>query len=329
MAADHDPTGAGHAFQDWLGRERVTEDTITLERARKLAATLDLDPGALAEGDPLPAGWHWIYHRGAVRRSGLAEDGHERRGDFLPPIRLDRRMWAGGRLHFARPLRIGASVRRVSTIRSIEEKEGRSGPLALVTVRHRLHDADGVALEEEQDLVYLERRFREEGSGAEEPSVGAPGGRSEAKGAADAPEPHRSDRFRADEVTLFRFSALTFNGHRIHYDRSYATEVERYPDLVVHGPLLALLLLSAGVRWARLGEGRAPGDPVELHFRYRALQPVFCNEEIELCGLVAGGTGASSGGTGARASRTEGSFELWAAHPERGVAMRAGLAVKR
>lgn len=363
MAANH-PKAPDHSFEDWLGRERTTEDTITLERARKLAATLDLDPAALEEGAPLPYGWHWIYHRAAAPRSALAEDGHERRGDFLPPIPLDRRMWAGGRLRFARPLLIGTPVRRVSTIRSIEEKEGRSGPLAFVTVEHRLHDADGVALEEEQDLVYLDRRpgeggsegaksSKEAGHGAEGEGRGGQragrGGERAGRGGEHGAGPDWTESFVADEVTLFRFSALTFNGHRIHYDRAYATGVEGYPDLVVHGPLLALLLVGVGGRWAAEsgGEGgvvgagdmagpgsstaldparhrSTPGTPV-LDFTYRALQPVFCNEEIELCGRVASGTGASAAGTSSRDGRTGGRFELWAAHPDRGVAMRAGL----
>ena len=287
----------------WIGRERVTEDTVTLGRARELAATLDLDPDTLQAGGALPHGWHWIYLHTPARRSALAEDGHERRGDFLPPVPLNRRMWAGGRLRFRRALPIGATVRRVSTIRSVEQKEGRSGPLVFVTVEHTLRDHVGVALEEEQDLVYLNRR--PDASATRPPA--ARGG-----GAEDARAPEWTEPYTLDEVTLFRFSALTFNGHRIHYDRRYAVEVERYPDLVVHGPLLALLLLGAGQRWAEAhASGQVEGEAVA--FDYRALQPAFCNESIDLCGAASRGSPSGQ------------SIDLWAAHAARGPVMRAEL----
>ena len=295
----------GHAFADHVGRERVMEDTMTLERARKLSATLDLDPDKLRSGAPLPFGWHWIYFHEPALRSALAEDGHERRGDFLPPIPLDRRMWAGGRLCFAEPIEIGATIRRTSTVRSIELKEGRSGSLAFVTVEHLLSDSSGVLLEEEQEIVYLNR--------APERTSSAPAARPKVVGAS-APEDRGdwSESVTLDEVTLFRFSALTFNAHRIHYDRRYAAEVEHYPDIVVHGPLIAMLLLGAGSRWAEARFGPPP-RPGSVEFNYRALQPVFCNEAIQLCGLAAD----------AKASGP--SIELWATHGERGEAMRAEL----
>jgi 3-methylfumaryl-CoA hydratase len=295
----------GHAFEDYVGRERVTEDTVTLERAHKLSATLDLDPDELQSGTPLPLGWHWIYFHDPTPRSALAEDGHERRGDFLPPIPLNRRMWAGGRLRFTGSLEIGATIRRTSTVRSITLKEGRSGPLAFVTVEHLLSDSSGVVLEEEQDIVYLNR--------APSHPAPAPAGRPKVVGPS-APEDRVDWRepVTLDEVTLFRFSALTFNAHRIHYDRRYAAEVEHYPDIVVHGPLIALLLLGAGSRWAEARLGRPP-RPGSVRFSYRALQPIFCDESIDLCGLAADGEDSRS------------AIELWAAHGERGTAMRADL----
>lgn len=264
----------------WIGRTREARDRITLARTRKLAATLDLDAESLVEGGPLPHGWHWIYFHEAVPRSALGEDGHERRGDFLPPVPLDRRMWASGTLRFLRPLRIGEEVTRISTIRSVEEKVGRAGPLVFVTVEHRIHDSGGVALEEEQDLVYLNRRMED-------------GGRKRPVGpssttALQTPDARWRESFTADEVTLFRFSALTFNGHRIHYDRRYAVDVEGYPDIVAHGPLLALLLLGAGVRWASETTDVTVDAEAPLTFSYRARRPVFCGQTVELRGSPSG-----------------------------------------
>lgn len=290
-------------FEEWLGRERIQEDVLSLSSARALAATLDRDPDALMAGDPLPAGWHWIYFPPLTRRSELGGDGIETRGAFLPPVPLPRRMWAGGRLRFPGVVRLGDSVRRVSTIQSIRPKEGRTGPLVFVTVRHRISSSAGVAIDEEQDLVYR----AESGSGAPSPVVapeggpaGAPArdraadsGRSEEGSSPKAASSDWSEPFTADEVTLFRFSALTFNGHRIHYDHPYVTGVEGYPGLVVHGPLLALLLLDAAVRHME----RTPAL-----FSYRARAPLYCGERFLLQGR-----GPS----------------LAAVHPTRGVAMEA------
>jgi 3-methylfumaryl-CoA hydratase len=286
MAAD-DGAAASH-LERWVGRARETSDTLTAERTRKLVATLDMDVHGPDRGASLPYGWHWIYFHEAVPRSALGEDGHERRGDFLPPVPLDRRMWAGGTLRFVRPLRIGDDVTRISTVRSVEAKEGRSGPLVFVTVEHRIHDAEGVAVQEEQDLVYLNRTKRERG---DEDSRSDP----------DVSAPHSlgwRESFTADEVTLFRFSALTFNGHRIHYDRRYAIDVEGYPDIVVHGPLIALLLLGAGVRWAREADDVGLDADGSLTFRYRARRPVFCGQAVELRGSPKPGAEGGNGTSG-------------------------------
>jgi 3-methylfumaryl-CoA hydratase len=305
-------------LEGWLGKERVSEDLLSPAAARALAATLDRDPGPLHAGVALPPGWHWIYFTPAARRSELGPDGHEKRGGFLPPIPLPRRMWAGGRLRFHGPLSLGEPATRVSTIDAISAKEGRSGPLVFLTVRHRVLDARGdMAIDEEQDLVY---RAAATGGGAGGAGVGLPAaGAGAAGGDATAstpasssplPTPAESDwteTFTADVVTLFRFSALTFNGHRIHYDREYATATERYPGLVVHGPLLALLLLDAGVRH---------GSHAASAFRYRALSPLFCDEEFLLAGRREEGPGATAGAS-----------KLWAAHPRRGVAMEATLQI--
>ncbi len=282
-------------LESWIGNERVDEDVLTLAPARGMSAVLDRPPEALGPGSPLPLAWHWLYFKPATRRSSLGPDGHERRGDFLPPILLPRRMWAGGRLRFLGTLRLGEPVHRRSTIATVRSKEGRSGPLVFVTVRHEIANEAGVAIEEEQDLVYRD------GSGA--------------WGGPPKPPPEAaewSESFLADAVTLFRFSALTFNSHRIHYDHRYVTEVEGYPDLVVHGPLIALLLLDAGSR--RLsgstgGSTRGSMGGLPDPFSYRAVSPLFCGEEFRIAGRA----------------NPDGQTEVWAAHPERGLAMRATL----
>ena len=267
----------------WVGKTRVQHDVLGLFPARGLAATLDRDSDVLEEGVPLPRGWHWLYFHHAVRRSALGTEGHERLGAFLPPVPLPRRMWAGGRLTFTGDLRLGESALRRSTVESIQEKTGRSGRLVFVTVRHQVEGPRGLAVDEEQHLVYREL------SGAEVTPVAPPVG------------PAWSEDFTADEVTLFRFSALTFNGHRIHYDYRYATSEEGYPGLVVHGPLLALLLLDACGR---------QGDPPPSQFSYRAQSPLFAGETFRL----EGGRMPPRGGAG--------EAEAWVAG-SRGVAMRA------
>jgi len=266
--------------RDWIGRSETLSDRLDATRARAMQATLDRAP-ALAEGDPLPPLWHWLYFWEPTPASGLGSDGHAARGGFLPPIALPHRMWAGGRLTFHRPLVLGASVRKTATIAEIKEKQGRSGPLAFVTVRHEIADADGLCLTEEQDIVYR---------GA----AGAPGRPGEPAPA----EAAWSRRVAPDPVLLFRYSALTFNGHRIHYDQPYATGAEGYPGLIVHGPLLATLLLDLLLREG----GQAP----PARFDFRALRPVFDTAAFTVNGRPSD-TGA----------------DLWVADAEGCLAMRA------
>lgn len=316
-------------FTGWIGRKRDSEEVLSAGRARLLAATLDgtadgiadgtadseIRTGSLTDGDPLPPGWHWIYFNDEVAGSALADDGHERRGGFLPPIPLSKRMWAGGRLRFHAAPRLGSLVRRTSTIRSIDIKEGRSGPLAFVTVAHTLTDGDELLVEEEQDIVYLDRT-PDGGTADAGPRDGAhtsEGGTPEDE-SGGVPPADWTESFMADEIVLFRFSALTFNAHRIHYDLPYATEGEGYPGLVVHGPLLALLLLNAGLRRTT---GFRSYNPAGTRFSYRALQPVFCNEALLLRGSDASHEAAAGAGV----------LALHVDHPVRGTAMRASLAV--
>jgi 3-methylfumaryl-CoA hydratase len=282
-AAGRDAASAGDP-RAWVGRERVEAGRLDLFPARGMAALLDRDPAALAEGDPLPPGWHWLYLNPATPRSRLGPDGHARRGGFLPPVALPRRMWAGGRLRFPRPLLLGERVERRSRILSVEEKQGSTGSLVRVTVAHEVRGEGGGAVEEEQDLIY-----REAARPGEPPRATPP----------LPAEAEWREAFLPDAVTLFRFSALTFNGHRIHYDHPYATGVEGYPGLVVHGPLTALLLLDAAARHA----GRRPAA-----FRYRAVGPLFGDEPITLAGRAAAGPDAA---------------EAWAAGPSGTVATRA------
>ncbi|MGZ5182967.1 MAG: FAS1-like dehydratase domain-containing protein [Ramlibacter sp.] len=239
-------------LQSWQGRSETLHDEATAAPLRGLAATLDRDDPPPARGDELPPLAHWLYFLPQVRQGELGPDGHPRRGGFLPPVPLPRRMWAGGRLQWLQPLRGGDALRRVSRIESVTHKSGRSGGLVFVLVRHEVHNANGLALTEEHDIVY-----RPAPRAGEPPPVPQRAG-------TDAPWQRE---IVPDDVLLFRYSALTFNGHRIHYDRRYVTEVEGYPGLVVHGPLIATLLVDL-VRRQR-PEARLAA------FRFKAVRPTF------------------------------------------------------
>ncbi len=239
-------------LRQWLGREEETEDEVTAFPPRALKATLEAPyAGECGPGEPLPPLWHWLYFLPLHARSALGEDGHARKGGFLPPVPLPRRMWAGGRFDFVEPLRVGERIRKRSTITAIDLKHGRSGALAFVTVRHEISANGAPRLVEEHDIVYREA-----------PRPDAP-----ALAPTPAPQGPWQRRITPDDVLLFRYSALTFNGHRIHYDRRYVTGVEGYPGLVVHGPLIATLLLD-------LLQREQPGARLS-GFRFRALRPTF------------------------------------------------------
>ena len=248
-------------LQQWIGRTESRSDVVTAAPIAALAATLDRDDPQPREGDALSPLWHWLYFLPCYRQSELARDGHARRGDFLPPVPLPRRMWAGGRLGFHRPLRLGEEITRVSRIASVGGKEGRTGPLVFVQVRHEISNPGGLALTDELDIVYRE-----------DPKPGDP---------LPEPRPAPSDsawsrEINPDEALLFRYSALTFNSHRIHYDHPYVTGVEGYPGLVVHGPLIATLLTDLLRRhWP---EAAVAG------FSFRAMRPLFVNSPFSVCG---------------------------------------------
>ncbi len=238
----------------WIGRSETLHDTLTAAPVRALSATLDHDAAPDAPGTALPPLWHWLYFLPMHRQSEIGPDGHARRGGFLPPVPLPRRMWAGSQFEFRAPLRVGDAVERTSTIENVSRKDGRTGPLVFVRVRHELraNGAAEAALVEHHDIVYREARRPDD---VEPPPQAAP---------ADAA--WRRELL-PDDVLLFRYSALTFNGHRIHYDRRYVTEVEGYPGLIVHGPLIATLLLDL-LR-------RERPDAEVASFRFKAVRPTF------------------------------------------------------
>jgi 3-methylfumaryl-CoA hydratase len=248
-------------LQEWVGRSEARSDLVTAAPIAALAATLDIDIPYPKTGDALPPLWHWLYFLPFPRQSELGPDGHARRGGFLPPVGLPRRMWAGGRVEFQQPLRVGETITRTSRIVDVKFREGRSGRLVFVLVRHEIAAAGKVALIEEHDIVY--RDHARPGDASPMPQI--------------APADSAWERVvHPDDVLLFRYSALTFNGHRIHYDRRYATEVERYPGLVVHGPLLATLLVD-------LVRSNLP-EAVVTRFEFRAVSPVFDTGAFAVCG---------------------------------------------
>ncbi|ODV10278.1 MAG: acyl-CoA dehydrogenase [Rubrivivax sp. SCN 70-15] len=250
-------------LSDWIGRSETLHDEIGATPVKALAATLDFDPAPVGTGTPLPPLWHWLYFLPLHRASEIGPDGHARRGGFLPPVPLPRRMWAGSRFDFRAPLRVGDRVARSSTIENVASKQGRSGPLVFVTVRHELHANGGAepALVEWHDIVYRDAKQPGEPEPAPQP---APDGA------------HWQRELVPDDVLLFRYSALTFNGHRIHYDRRYVTGVEGYPGLVVHGPLIATLLMD-------LLRRHAPGAEV-ASFRFKAVRPTFDGRPMHVNG---------------------------------------------
>lgn len=271
-------------LRQWIGRTEQLHDQVTAAPLRALTATLDRDDAPQAPGAPIPPLWHWLYFLPAAPQSELGPDGHPQRGGFLPPVPLPRRMWAGSQLVFHRPLRVGQALVRSSHIADVRLKEGRTGPLVFVNVDHRV-EADGeLAIEERHDIVYRD--------------MPAPGEVPPPPVAATA-EAAWVRRIAPDDVLLFRYSALTFNGHRIHYDRRYVTEVEGYPGLVVHGPLIATLLLD-------LLRRHRPEAPVR-QFSFRAMKPTFDIASFEVCG----------------APQADGTVHLWARDAEGHLTMDA------
>lgn len=243
-------------LRQWIGRAESRTETLAPEPVLALAATLDLDGDALVD-QPLPPLWHWLYFLPRTPQRQLGRDGHAALGGFLPPVPLPRRMWAGSELSFDRALRVGDTVTRTSTIVDVQHKTGRSGELWFVAVEHALSVAGKTALSERHDIVYR--------------AMPAPGQPLPPRTRL-AHQPRWQRQLHADPVMLFRFSALTFNGHRIHYDHDYVRDIEGYPGLVVHGPLQAVLMLDLLAR-------SLPGARV-ARFGFRGLAPLFDHEPL-------------------------------------------------
>jgi 3-methylfumaryl-CoA hydratase len=276
-------------LKTWIGRRETARDMITPVPVAALSATLDRDDPPPLPGMALPPLWHWLYFLPTVRQSELGADGHALRGGFLPPVKLPRRMWAGGRLRFHAKLRVGEMVSRHSRITDVALKEGRSGRMIFVLVRHEITGDSGLALTEEHDIVYRDA-----------PTSDAP---------PPAPRPAPADalwrrEIVPDDVLLFRYSALTFNGHRIHYDRRYVTGEEGYPGLVVHGPLIATLLLDLV---------RRHSPATVTGFNFRAIKPLFDTAPFIVCG----------------APKPDGGALLWAQDETGAVAMEAEATLSR
>jgi 3-methylfumaryl-CoA hydratase len=270
-------------LRTWIGKQETLEDRATLVPVAALSATLDRDDPAPKAGDPLPPLWHWLYFLPLARQSQIGPDGHPKRGGFLPPVPLPRRMWAGGRFTFIKPIALEEKITRVSTVADVTVKHGRAGALCFVLVRHEVFGENGLALQEEHDIVYRDAPAPDERPPAPKPAP------AEALW-------HRD--IVPDDVLLFRYSALTFNGHRIHYDRRYVTEVEGYPGLIVHGPLIATLLVDL-LR-------RNTNKPLKS-FKFRAVSPLFDIAPFSVHGQPG----------------DDGQVALWARNATGGVAMEA------
>jgi 3-methylfumaryl-CoA hydratase len=241
-------------LRQWIGRSTKESDIVTAQLVKGLRATLFQDVGEPQAGDAAPFTVHWCLAPAVFPMSMLGPDGHPTRGGFLPPVPLPRRMWAGGELEFFDALRVGDEPERVSRISDVTVKSGSTGTLCFVAVQHVVTTPRGVAIRERQDIVYRDM-----------------GGSAPAKAAAPPPPvaKHR-EAHKADSVLLFRYSALTFNGHRIHYDRDYVAKVEGYPGLIFHGPMQAAFIVELAAKL----RGGAP--PKKLS--YRGVQPLFEGE---------------------------------------------------
>lgn len=277
-------------FSEWVGRTETSMDCVDESRAAKMFATLDMPCPQPICDQVLPNLWHWMFFAPVVPFGELGNDGHPERGGFLPPVDLPRRMWAGGRLEFFRQIEVGNKIRRVSSIKDIVAKKGRTGEMVFVTVAHQILDDHGVLINEEQDIVYRELVL---------PDASTPSYKT-----SDESSDFSAEIF-PNPVTLFRYSALTFNGHRIHYDRKYCLEEEGYPGLVFHGPLTATYLAQLLV---------AQVESVALTgFSFRAIKPLFDNHAFIVHGR----------------EQESGVYNLWATDYLGHIAMEARATCKR
>jgi 3-methylfumaryl-CoA hydratase len=279
-------------LRQWVGKPEERFDQVTLSPLVRMSATLDRDDPRPAPGDAVPLLWHWLYFLPEEKRSDLKEDGHGKLGGFLPPIPLPRRMWAGSRLDHIKPLRVGENIRRVSEVKDVTYKEGRSGKLVFVLVHHEVFGEDGLAIHEEHDIVYREM-----------PAPGTPS----VTDPATRPAPGEAQwtwTVTPDIALLFRYSALIFYAHRIHYDHAFTTEVEGYPGLIVHGPLLATLMLELCRR--EMPEAQFS------RFEFRAQSPIFMDHPFVVAGAPSGDGNTAT---------------VWVTDPNGGTAMRGETTV--
>ena len=264
-------------LRGWIGKTTEASDIVTAHLVMGLRATLFQEIGEPKKGDPAPWTTHWCLAQPVFPMSELSQDGHPTRGGFLPPVPLPRRMWAGGELQFFDTMRVGDEVKRHSRISDVTMKTGSTGMLCFVAVEHEITTPRGMAIRERHDIVYRDM------------SSTAPA--APAKTPPPPPAAKHRESHMADPVLLFRYSALTFNGHRIHYDRDYVTRVEGYPGLVFHGPLQASFIVELA---AKLHGGTPPKK-----LSYRGVQPLFEGSEFSV--------NANDTGTG---------MELWTANSQ-------------
>ena len=261
-------------LRQWIGRTTEVSDLVTAQLVKGLRATLFQEIGEPKPGDAAPFTSHWCLGQPVYPMSELGPDGHPTRGCFLPPVPLPRRMWAGGELEFLHALRVGDVAKRTSRISDVTMKTGSTGVLCFVSVTHEVTTPRGTAIRERQDIVYRDASNAPQAAPAKTPPP---------------PVAQHRETHMADPVLLFRYSALTFNGHRIHYDRDYVTKVEGYPGLIFHGPLQATLIVELA---AKLHGGKPP-----VKLSYRGLQPLFEGSEFSV-----------------NANTTDRSMELWTAN---------------
>ncbi len=264
-------------LRQWIGRTQEASDIVTAQLAKGLRATLFQDIGEPKKGDAAPFTVHWCLAQPVFPMSQLGPDGHPTRGGFLPPVPLPRRMWAGGELQFVDSLRVGDEAIRTSRISDVTLKTGSTGQLCFVSVEHSVTTSRGIAIRERQDIVYRD--------------MGGAQAAAPAKPASPPPAAQHRETHVSDPVLLFRYSALTFNGHRIHYDRDYVTKFEGYPGLIFHGPMQAAFIVELA---AKLRGGKAPKK-----LTYRGVQPLFEGTEFSV-----------------NANELEAGMELWTANAE-------------
>jgi 3-methylfumaryl-CoA hydratase len=269
----------------WIGNRETTEETISAVPLLRMAATLDHEPRDILDGDEVPPLWHWVYFLTPTRASELGRDGHAALGNFMPPVHLPRRMWAGGKFEFIQPLRVGDLARKESTIRDVTVKQGRTGKLCFVEVEHCVFVDEDLRFRETHNIVYRDVKQA---------------GEEDALPPAAPQDPQWTRKVIPSSTLLFRYSALTFNGHRIHYDLDFCRQQEGYPGLVFHGPLTATLLLELAMQ-------NNPGRILKF-YEFKALSPLFDNAAFDLNGKMHG-TKA----------------DLWATNADNRLAMKASV----